>query len=805
MADSLLTLQTELQSFMEVLLKSIVWEVSEFLRNGVSDSEDGFQDKLRGVARILVRRAVFKITQCVEETFGTEMAQLKRENEILKVRLRFWEKEQGAGGDRGQTDRDGHTPPCEAPAEVKEEMDTEPELSGSEVSALPDAGDRAPLEQQPSEEEEEEGGSRLMQETELTAAHGKETLGELQHTESRQRLEVMDSAPVMKTEPESETPGLLVSDDFTEKITLYTNNITERCNALGSLAVHVHKEELGEFNLTEQDMEPQSTDPAEQRTAVPGEENSTESQHTEKRHYKEEQQQHLQGWMITRPCSVQVERLSLQKCLKQSYDPSVSGAFTHRLRNLVAEKRVESFNELETVSVLGHKEEQLSEPDGFSRRELEKGPRVIHTAEQHPEGRDEESSARVQHPEQDHSVERPQNRRPGHDQSTGKNQSRSRSDGVDEPPLWHSQSSISQPDQRHQIGAGPLCHVQFGKSCSQLSTLTARPRVHTGERPFTCGQCGKSFRYPSNLTAHHLVHTGERPFSCAQCGKSFKYSTSFTAHQRLHTGERPFSCAQCGKTFRQSKTLTAHRRIHTGERPFGCAQCGRRFTFSHDLKRHQRVHTSERPFNCSQCGKGFRKSNSYIAHQRVHTGEKPFRCCQCGKSYSYPHDFKRHQLVHTGERPFGCSQCGKTFGRLNALKTHQRLHTGEKPFSCAQCGKSFSQSHFLKRHLRVHTGERPYSCGECGKTFRNSSCLRAHRRVHTGERPFSCAQCGKSFARSGNLRAHGQVHTGEKPFSCSECGKRFRASRSLRTHQCLNKGERPFSCTRPWEEFCPGR
>nr|XP_015194920.1 PREDICTED: uncharacterized protein LOC107076062 [Lepisosteus oculatus] len=41
------------------------------------------------------------------------------ENETLKEGLQFWEKESGAGGDRGQTDRVGHTLPCEVTAEIK--------------------------------------------------------------------------------------------------------------------------------------------------------------------------------------------------------------------------------------------------------------------------------------------------------------------------------------------------------------------------------------------------------------------------------------------------------------------------------------------------------------------------------------------------------------------------------------------------------------------------------------------------------------------------------------------------------------
>ncbi|XP_069054734.1 uncharacterized protein [Lepisosteus oculatus] len=185
MANLLFTLETELHSFMEVLLKSIVDEFSEVFRN-----------------------RMVKITQCVEESFGSEVAQLKKENESLKWRLQLWETESGAGGDRGQTDHVGYTLPCEATAGIKEEMDTKLELSGSEASALPDAGERAPLEQQHSEEE---WGSSLMQETELSAAEGKETLSE-QHTESSTlRAQVMWTRAVW-IEQEGEVEGVLPSN-----------------------------------------------------------------------------------------------------------------------------------------------------------------------------------------------------------------------------------------------------------------------------------------------------------------------------------------------------------------------------------------------------------------------------------------------------------------------------------------------------------------------------------------------------------------------------------------------------------------
>ncbi|XP_069035423.1 oocyte zinc finger protein XlCOF6-like isoform X1 [Lepisosteus oculatus] len=728
MASCVLILETELHSFMEVLLKSIVHEVSEVFRNRMSDFEDEFQDKLRSVGRVLVRRAVLRITQCVEDSVGGEIAQMKKENESLKCRLQLWEKEPGAGGDRGQRDRVGYMLPREVTAGIKAEMDTEPELPasspttlqltagsplklsrcepGSEVSALPDAGERAFLGQQPSEEEM---GSTLMQETELTAAGGKDTLS-AQHTESGQSGEDLDSVPRMKTETESETPGLSVSDDFAEKyFNLDMKNVAKQhFNEQKSVsAQELKEEEMDVLNLAEQDMRPQLIYTKEQRCDVDGKEDITELQHAERGQYRGDLQREKPPRVRKsqpRPSTVEMEKLSPQHRQQQHFCP---------LNTSDSHQRIPAGVKPFSCSQCGKSFSQLGNLKIHQR---------IHTGE-----------------------------RPFSCSQCGKS---------------CSTSGNLKIHQRTHTGERPFSCSECGKSFSSSCTLKKHQRTHTGERPFSCSQCGKSFSNSSHLKTHQRIHTGDRPFSCSQCEKSFIELRKLKRHQLIHSGEKPFICSQCGKRFIDLTRLKRHQFTHTGDRPFSCSECGKSFMDLTQLKRHQLTHTGERPFICSQCGKSFSQVGTLKNHLRTHTGEKPFGCSECGRGFIDLTQLKRHQLIHTGERPFSCSQCGKSFRQLGSLNTHQRTHTGEKPFGCNQCGKSFSQLSNLKTHQRTHTGGERFSCSQCGKSFIDLTQLRGHQLTHTGDRPFSCSHCGRSFRQLGSLKRHLHVHEEQKLFSC---------------------------------------
>eukprot|EP00058_Branchiostoma_floridae_P007820 XP_002593308.1 hypothetical protein BRAFLDRAFT_123646 [Branchiostoma floridae] len=133
---------------------------------------------------------------------------------------------------------------------------------------------------------------------------------------------------------------------------------------------------------------------------------------------------------------------------------------------------------------------------------------------------------------------------------------------------------------------------------------------------YLCDTCGAQFDDVLKLSNHMVTHKGR--FSCQFCGKRCSQLSSLYAHERTHTGERPYHCQSCGKSFRNKSHLNRHRLIHTGVKSYQCNLCMKKFTRREGLKLHMPKHAEDHPYLCHICLKAFSQQDQFTRHKAQH-------------------------------------------------------------------------------------------------------------------------------------------------------------------------------------------
>ncbi|XP_066577989.1 uncharacterized protein LOC136767849 [Amia ocellicauda] len=437
----------------------------------------------------LMRAALCEIWKAVEETVSesrVEITRRQRENEALRRRLQELMVAGEAAVCHWSSGADG--PPVQSRGAGRREGETRAAADGAvEASALPDSGERAPIEQQHCEQE---WSSSLRQDTEPTDTEDKPVLPE-QH-KSRQ------------SEEELKVKGL----EFDHNKEPQNEGLTQGLRGLGSeCGPSAAGTELGtrtrcESSLVSDHIKTEDDTPETVHTMEP----STQTLFKDALHNIKPEH------VIENICNLAAELHPVDgQCDPQSTAPrkGLSGG---------------------SDSVIG------GESPSSQRRQLRPRPSSSRT----PPSHQIQKHQRTQTGERLYSCT--QCGKSFHKSVYLKTHQRIH---TGEKPFCctqcgkrFSQAASLNYHQRIHTGEKPYCCAQCGKCFSQATHLIYHQRIHTGEKPYGCSHCGKSFSQPGNLKSHQRVHTGEKPYCCSQCGKGFSQSGRLKSHQRVHSGDR---------------------------------------------------------------------------------------------------------------------------------------------------------------------------------------------------------------------------------------------------------------------------
>ena len=133
-------------------------------------------------------------------------------------------------------------------------------------------------------------------------------------------------------------------------------------------------------------------------------------------------------------------------------------------------------------------------------------------------------------------------------------------------------------EQAHDDKPRPYSCRVCGKRYTARWSVKHHEQLHAADQVYTCSQCEKQFATQHCLSRHMNVRSSK--YKCTECEKCFSGKAHLTARRRIHFGEKPMECTICCKQFTTSGNLVAHSRIHSGKKSYMCLECDKAFSES---------------------------------------------------------------------------------------------------------------------------------------------------------------------------------------------------------------------------------